>query len=404
MTDAPKNVLAINNAVAAAPFLASDPKASPFVPSSWSTMINYAVEHDQIDATNFTSWSKAELLIPKDNFFVGKIRFEVDLAALSTTGTWSSFHDGIGAFMIDNVKVKYGSVTLFTLKGKEIYEHFYKNTLIAEEREIFDLDAKNNLPLGTRILRATASQTVSIDLPLWWTRLPQTYLCAAQFASDFIVQVNFNTLASITQSDGTVSGGAMTNAQFFVNKYYIEDAVMAQQVLIRQTGSGVTQRFLDYHRHEDVAITAGVTSFTYELQNHPLSLVETILTVFYTADRTTNYANDFKNYYPVDTLQMTSGSSTIFKNTPGQYILRYFGAPAHDNKDVSEPIYRLPWGFQPDSVTRVTGQLTLANATKPQIKMTFASATPAGLYVSVVSRISNTIQYVGGQIKVNWTP
>lgn len=394
------SALSSNNSVLSAPLLSQSYADSFFLPKKYRTAPNFVRETETVDAT-FTSWSKASYVIPRNHHFVGRTYFEVTVAALGgiTAGETAEYVDGAPYFAISRMKLIYGTKTIQSWTGAQVLK-FINEQRDAQETEAVATDEALGYSLAERRLRGTAAQTWIIRLPYFWDRLPCHYLHAVSNSLDLKLELTFNTLPTVINQSlaGDTVTSAMTLAKFHFELYHVEEGESTQYDLMRQTGTGISFRVIDFQEHTNEAIATAVTEFSLELKNFSMPSHGFLITVQRQSDIDTVNTRSYLNYLTIDDIELKSGGKSIIAKTGAEIFLKRVGPSAKRRKDQSQNIYFIPFAFTPWSVSESNGLLAVQEMNNPKLYLYWDAATGQANYLTVTSLFTQFYQEVGGSL------
>jgi hypothetical protein len=374
------------------------PSDSLFTYMGWVTKCNYAHRRRQMSQFGVlpSYGTTAVFRFDRSAFKRGPVQLRWTRSALTGQGgaTFQRFVDFEGYATILDIEVVYGQNRLFYMTGDQLY---IKHRLLKDQRES---DAANMLVFGDQSIAdrntlAASSQTLTVDLPLWWTLDPSLYFIGTGTSHELEVRIRLRPLTDITQTDGTTAPtGSITQMWMQPLDIYVEDDEKRWHHAQLESADGIHYLIEDTELQLNNLLTAGQTSYQIQLSNFKGACKELIVVVRPDADRDTsapNQTNQLFGYTQILSMGVVASDVTVMDTLDDAY-LRFYTWPLYHRGVPGDFIYTHAFAMAPENYKHGTGHKTWSAMTNPILTINFSGALGANQRVDIYSVIYNNIQ------------
>jgi hypothetical protein len=375
------------------------PSDSLFTYMGWVTKCNYAHRRRQMAQFGVlpSYGTTAVFRFDRSAFKRGPVQLRWTRSALTGAGgaTFQRYVDFEGYATILDIEVVYGQNRLFYMTGEQLY---LKHRMLKDQRES---DAANLLVFGDqsvadRTTLAASAQTLTVDLPLYWTLDPSLYFIGTGTSHELEVRIRLRDLGSITNTDGTATPtGGITAMWLQPLDIYVEDDEKRWHHAQLESADGIHYLIEDTELQLNNLITAGQTSYQIQLSNFKGACKELIVVVRPDADRSAtapNPNNALFNYTQIGSMGVIA-SDVVVMDTLDDAYLRFYIWPLYHRGVPGDFIYVHPFAMAPENYKHGTGHKTWSAMTNPILTINFNSALAANQRVDLYSVIYNNIQH-----------
>jgi hypothetical protein len=389
------------------------PTDSSFAYLGWMTKCNFAARRRVIPPYGAAATYGQQVIfrIDKSAFKRGPIQAVWTRSAITGNGgaTIARAVDYEGYASIALVEVYYGQNKLFQLTGDQLWLRHKMNYNLLEDQ------AANQLVFGKqsaadRTTLAGQIQTLTVDLPLYWTVDPSMYFISTGTSHELEIRITLQPVGYWTQTDGSATP-TVTISSFNLTSFdvYVEDDEKMWHQMELESKEGINYMIRDSELQLNNVLASGSTQYVVPLSNFKGPCYEMIAIFRLASDRSStapNLANNVFNPQSINnganplngngpTQQGTyqlQASDVILWDTMNDNYARWYIFPFYHRGIPGENIYLVVFSLTPDDAKVDRGHKTWSAMTNPQFTVTFPSALGANWALDLYSRIYNNIQ------------
>lgn len=396
----------------------------------WRTVKDYHVERLDVTPINTPAFGGiANFNMPKISDYVGRIQLlftiSFDVAGGAALPVKQGVVGGAGYAAIREVTLTYTSGNIQRITGDDLFLHDYLRTTSNDRNHLDNLTDLSNgvtssagtpLSVGLEGTGAIVGFEVSyvMNLPVWWSWSPKTYIPYLTLANDIKIDVEFQQTSKFLYSfgNGGASANTVSNVQLKDVKFRYESILVPQSQravlhdMVNSSQDGLLYKILDHERHAKEIIPAGSTKYILKLAN---LRSPTITIVFYCRLKAEvdEAAGDgspgaqgpvYHNYQCVDKFHLRGNNGVIFPEVDSNYALHHINATHWHNDLQGKAIYSIPFTVTPMDYLNSTGGLDMGNLNNPSLVLEWAAPTAADMYLDVNAFTHNFVQIKGGDM------
>lgn len=374
---------------------------SPFIPRDWKRSINFTLDRRDINADNSPAFGgEQNFKMPKVAEKVGKIQLIFTISSLTNSGggSYERLVDFAGFNAIDRVEISYAGNHLQTIHGLQLYL-WHRMHLRQDKQDAEAHLVGGNLTTAERNTAADSSQTFYVDLPAFFTYETHQSFPPLVLADEIRIDVHYNTLNNIVQSDsavGTVSA-TITSSKLritFINLTQGERDVIKEGT---QTGNGLIYPIMDVERQSSQQLQSGQSSHQVKLTNPKSPCSYFLFVVRANADINTAYDNDPYNFQAIDNWELEANNQPLVRTVEHDYQIYYLN-PLYTDATPRENVYGHYFSLSPENRVDHHGSNYFAMQNNPVITINHASSLGTNHYFDGLFFVHNFIQIKGPDI------